>query len=470
MELFIGHKLLKRKDGYTVILYLDQELSEFAKDFDEIDSKERIGLERGIRDYIKEKLPNIKVKSINLMVGSLLVASLPFANIGVAKGAELKQIQTQNFRIHKVESGDTLAKISNKFGTTVSKLKDINALSSDIIYIGQELKVPQLQEGTYIVQAGDTLSELARKYNLNIEELKQANGLTGDRIYIGQTLTIPKHSDSPTVKRLPDGVFRVGAKGEEVRAIQIALNDLGYSLVEDGDYGPTTKRIVSDFQKQYDPLTVDGIYGPQTKEFLAQALLTDHAVLAEPSDTLALVNKNNSLPSNYIPANLVVPKVPFPFTEFHEKKLMREDAARALERLFTQAKEENINLYATSGYRSYERQKAIFTSKSMRYGLERANQFSAKPGESEHQTGLAMDVTSPKVNFLLSQSFGETKEGRWLKENASKFGFIIRYPQGKEDVTGYQYEPWHLRYVGNNHIAYTIASNGATLEEYLGMA
>ncbi|PRX27973.1 LAS superfamily LD-carboxypeptidase LdcB [Orenia metallireducens] len=470
MELFIGHKLLKRKDGYTVILYLDQELSEFAKDFDEIDSKERIGLERAIRDYIKEKLPNIKVKSINLMVGSLLVASLPFANIGVAKAAEPSQTQTQSLRTYKVESGDTLVKISNKFGTTVSKLKALNGLSSDLIYIGQTLKIPQLQDKTHIVQAGDTLSELARRYNLSLQGLKRTNGLTGDRIYIGQALTIPKQDELPSVKRLPDEVFRVGDRGEGVKAIQIALNDLGYSLVEDGAYGPTTERIVSDFQKQYDALNVDGIYGPKTKEYLAEALLTDHIVLAEPSDTLALVNKNNSLPSNYIPENLVVPDVPFPFTEFHEKKLMREDAARALERLFAKAKEENIALYATSGYRSYDRQKAIFTSKSMRYGLERANQFSAKPGESEHQTGLAMDVTSPKVNFALSQSFGETREGRWLKENAPKFGFIIRYPEGKEEVTGYQYEPWHLRYLGNNHIAYTIASNGATLEEYLGMA
>jgi LAS superfamily LD-carboxypeptidase LdcB len=466
MELFIGHKLVKREDGYTVVLYLDQELTEFAKDFDGIGNKERRDLERGIRDYIKEKLPNIKVKSVNLMLGSLLVASLSFANIEIARGAEVNQPQIQNLRTYRVKSGDTLAKISEKFGTTISKLKAINGLSGNLIYIGQELKLPQLQEGTHIVQAGDTLSKLARKYNLSVEKLKRVNGLAGDKIYIGQALTIPNQGNLSTID-LPDGVFRVGDRGKEVKSIQVALNNLGYSLVEDGVYGPTTKRIVTDFQSQYDALKVDGIYGPKTKEYLAEALLTDHTILADPSDTLALVNKGNSLPSNYIPANLVVPNVPFPFPEFHEKKLMREDAARALEKLFAKAKEDGIELYATSGYRSYDRQKAIFTSKSMQYGLERANQFSAKPGESEHQTGLAMDVTSPKVDFRLTQSFGETREGKWLKENAPKFGFIIRYPQGKQDITGYQYEPWHLRYVGNNHISYEIASNGATLEEYL---
>ncbi|WFD10251.1 D-alanyl-D-alanine carboxypeptidase family protein [Tepidibacter hydrothermalis] len=191
-------------------------------------------------------------------------------------------------------------------------------------------------------------------------------------------------------------------------------------------------------------------------------------VVLNPSDILVMVNKKNSLPSNYIPENLVVPNIPFPFKEFHSKKLMRQDAALALEKLFNKAKQDEINLYATSGYRSYDRQKSIFESNAKKYGIEKANQFSAKPGESEHQTGLAMDVTSPSVNYHLTQRFGETKEGIWLKQNAAQFGFIIRYPKGKEDITGYKYEPWHLRYVGKE-TAQKITNQNITLEEYFGV-
>jgi LAS superfamily LD-carboxypeptidase LdcB len=146
---------------------------------------------------------------------------------------------------------------------------------------------------------------------------------------------------------------------------------------------------------------------------------------------------------------------------------MRPEAATALEKMFNRAKQENINLYATSGYRSFDRQARIFNSNVEQYGLHEANQFSARPGESEHQTGLAMDVTSPTVNFHLTKDFGATKEGEWLKKNAAKFGFIIRYPEEKEEITGYTYEPWHIRYIGD-HSAQRIAENNSTLEEYLG--
>ena len=184
------------------------------------------------------------------------------------------------------------------------------------------------------------------------------------------------------------------------------------------------------------------------------------------SRDILLVNKNNSLAGNYLPLNLIVPAVPFSFEGFQEKKLMQEQAAEALEELFTEAQADNIDLYAVSGYRSYQRQESIFKRQVARYGLLQANQVSARPGESEHQTGLAMDVTSPQVNFKLVQDFGTTKAGQWLQEHAAQFGFIIRYPTGKEEITGYQYEPWHIRYVGTK-VAQKIVSRGLTLEEYL---
>lgn len=185
-----------------------------------------------------------------------------------------------------------------------------------------------------------------------------------------------------------------------------------------------------------------------------------------PDDLLVLVNKTYRLPRDYQPDDLVIPNVPFPFEGTHEKKLLRAEAAQALEELFAESKKEGLELFAISGYRSFTRQKTIFPNNVLRVGFAQANQFSAFPGESEHQTGLAMDVSSRAVNFNLVEAFAETAEGIWLKENAHRFGFIIRYPKGKEEVTGYTYEPWHLRYVGQE-TAQKIHELNITLEEYI---
>ncbi|QZY54855.1 M15 family metallopeptidase [Crassaminicella profunda] len=188
-------------------------------------------------------------------------------------------------------------------------------------------------------------------------------------------------------------------------------------------------------------------------------------IIQNVDDLLVLVNKNRNLPSNYVPKDLVVPKVCFPFKGKYPKKQMRKEAAFALEELFKAAENENIYIYALSGYRSYNRQKNIFNYKVRTIGKEVTTQISAYPGQSEHQTGLAMDVTSKSVRFRLVEGFENTKEGKWLKENCHQYGFIIRYPKEKEDITGYSYEPWHIRYVGKEGAAYIVANN-ITLEEF----
>ncbi len=182
---------------------------------------------------------------------------------------------------------------------------------------------------------------------------------------------------------------------------------------------------------------------------------------------LLLVNKEvGVLAEDYVPANLVVPNVAFS-TNVAERKLMVKEAAEALEKMFAEASNAGITLHAQSGYRSYSTQAVIFDSYVGGFGMEEASTFSAKPGESEHQTGLAMDVTSESVDNQLVQEFGDTPEGQWVKQHAAEFGFIIRYLQGKENITGYMYEPWHIRYVGVEHAKY-IAEHNLTLEEYLG--
>ncbi|MBB3112043.1 D-alanyl-D-alanine carboxypeptidase [Paenibacillus phyllosphaerae] len=182
--------------------------------------------------------------------------------------------------------------------------------------------------------------------------------------------------------------------------------------------------------------------------------------------TLVLVNKTRNLPSNYVPADLVKVNVPFSFSGDSPKKQMRKIAAEALEKLFAAAKKDGISIKAVSGYRSYATQKAIFDRNVKLKGEKVANQTSARPGQSEHQTGLAMDISSASVNYELEQSFGDTKEGKWLAKNAPKYGFIIHYGKGLEKQTGYSYEPWHVRYVGV-YMASVITASNQSLDTFL---
>jgi len=190
-------------------------------------------------------------------------------------------------------------------------------------------------------------------------------------------------------------------------------------------------------------------------------------VVTNTDDILVLVNKRRNLPADYKPSDLVVPNVRFSFKEKLEKRYLRKEAALALEELFNEAEKEGIILYAVSGYRSYNTQKTLFENKVKKVGFEAANLLVAYPGQSEHQTGLAMDVSCQSVGFTLEEDFGQTTEGIWLSENAHKFGFIIRYGKDTTNITGYSYEPWHIRYVGKD-AAKEIYDLNITLEEYLG--
>lgn len=179
----------------------------------------------------------------------------------------------------------------------------------------------------------------------------------------------------------------------------------------------------------------------------------------------ALVNKEHSLEDNYAPDDLVTVDVPT-VLENPEVNQLREVAADALKEMFDEAKESGIYLHARSGYRSYETQVQLFQNYVEQHGEEAANRYSAKPGQSEHQTGLVMDVTSESMDFQLDESFDETEEGKWLRDHAHEYGFIIRYPKDGEDMTGYMYEPWHIRYLGVD-MATNVYESGLTYEQYL---
>ncbi len=184
-----------------------------------------------------------------------------------------------------------------------------------------------------------------------------------------------------------------------------------------------------------------------------------------PESISVLVNNLHKLPESYSPPDLIYVDIPFVFQDKTEKRKMRAEAAGAIKDLYTDAKEQGISLLGVSAYRSHATQTALFQSYVRKDGYEEAKTYSALPGTSEHETGLAIDVTGGDGKCPAEDCFGGTKEAIWLEENAADYGFIIRYPKGKKAITGYQYEPWHLRYVGKS-IALIIMNKGITLEEY----
>ena len=183
---------------------------------------------------------------------------------------------------------------------------------------------------------------------------------------------------------------------------------------------------------------------------------------AESLSQLALVNRNFRLASNFSPGDLRVVNV----RSVNGNHRLRGAAANAAENLFQSASNSGHTLLATSGYRSFATQQATHNHWINVLGPEQARRVSAQPGHSEHQLGLALDVSTLGLGGALSSNFSNTPEGRWLRNNAHRFGFIIRYPQNREADTGYAYEPWHIRFVGVS-AATEIFNRGWILEEFL---
>ncbi|MDD6208277.1 MAG: M15 family metallopeptidase [Clostridiales bacterium] len=186
-----------------------------------------------------------------------------------------------------------------------------------------------------------------------------------------------------------------------------------------------------------------------------------------PDSITVLVNKSYPLSQDYVPKDLTVPDIPFHEPGFEEKKQLRKAASDAIEELFDAAGKEGLSLCGVSGYRSYTRQNEIYTSNLRTKGSAYTEQYSAKPGYSEHQTGLAMDISTSSIHYSLDERFFDTPEGEWVSKNAHLYGFIIRYPKDKSSATEYAYEPWHIRYVGVE-LATLLYENNLTLDEYYG--
>ena len=291
---------------------------------------------------------------------------------------------------------------------------------------------------------------------------------------------------TPTVTHTPaelqaQGIFTVGASGDEVTRLQQRLKDLGYLNGKvDGKYGGGTKRAVISFQRR-NGLKTDGVAGETT---LAK-LYADDAVAApentEPVDVLAgevpmLVNADHPVDEYFVPADLVYLK------DVLDKKLVTikykktqgvRTAVEALQTMLEAAKEDKITKWQISAaYRSWDDQVKLLNAKISSYRKKNKDWSSSKarraalksvaePGCSEHHLGLAFDI-----NVKGAKTFSSTKQYKWLKENCWDYGFIMRYTKEKEKITGFTAEAWHIRYVGVNHAKY-MQEHDLCLEEYI---
>jgi zinc D-Ala-D-Ala carboxypeptidase len=208
-----------------------------------------------------------------------------------------------------------------------------------------------------------------------------------------------------------------------------------------------------------------GLHDGQGQDSANDKVRTQELTAAKEQGLLILVNKQHPVNKEYKPDDLTAMKY-FVSNRSAETRFMRAAAVTAFNQLVEKAAQDGIDLKMTTAYRSYGFQKILFDNYVSQSGEAAANRFSAKPGQSEHQTGLAVDVSSSAIDYQLTEDFGETAEGKWLAAHAHEFGFIIRYPKDKESITGYLYEPWHIRYVGK-FAAKDIYDQNLTLEEYL---
>jgi D-alanyl-D-alanine carboxypeptidase len=214
-----------------------------------------------------------------------------------------------------------------------------------------------------------------------------------------------------------------------------------------------------------DVLTIPGVTVtpvPSTDEPTETPAVTDPPVTEV--TLLQLVDKQHALPTDYVPPELV--PVPAAYVAPGYSATLNATALAALQDMLNAAQLLGYDVRVVSGYRSYADQQYTYNYWVEQLGQVEADRISARPGHSEHQLGMTADVGSAASGWDLTEGFGSTPEGQWLDANGAAYGFVVSYPQGKEDITGYAYEPWHLRYIGPDAAA-SYKASGLTLNQYL---
>lgn len=263
-----------------------------------------------------------------------------------------------------------------------------------------------------------------------------------DKGYSDQDISLIVNADNSVIKK----------------CLEIAYNKILIGIISDKRFNPNLLKRYIDFSVKNTSLSADGIVATVNsgKDLIqASGFYANISKVDLDKGYLMLVNKNNQLSSTYTPANLVS------IIKCGSGK-MESTALAAYIRMCEVMENEGLNIKVQSSYRSYSTQSSLYNNYVNRYNQAYADTFSARAGHSEHQTGLALDLVSKSTDF---SNFSDSPEFRWLVNNAYKYGYILRYPSGKESITGYKFESWHWRYIGIADAA-KMKNMGITFDEY----
>lgn len=327
--------------------------------------------------------------------------------------------------------------------------------------------ISNIENGSIVDEEEKIDTSKVGKRKINV---KLVNDYNDEEMYSFEVNIID--DEKPTIKSEDKIVIGIGDEVDLLSGVAVSDNydkelkatvSGEYDINKDGEY--KLEYVVKDSSgnecvKEF-TLVVEK---PKYKRMANKTFITDNGYTMKIIDGVAYVdgiliaNKTYYLPENYVPVD------PYAKLSYSCVNCLEKNVMDAYQEMNADAKTLGLKLWLASGYRSYANQKDLYNNYVKRDGVKAADTYSARPGHSEHQTGLSFDLNS------VSSSFADTDEGKWIQDNCYRYGFIIRYPKGKESVTGYMYEPWHLRYVGEE-LAKKIYNNGnwLTLEEYFGI-
>lgn len=321
-------------------------------------------------------------------------------------------------------------KVGNKTYQEKIAWNELNIEDEKVYYAGQ-------YKGLFIVKKKlyEVVLTVVDDVAPTIDEVKDITIYENEEVDLLKDIQVSDNSHDE-VKIEVKGAYDWAKKGEYPLVYE-ATDKVGNVTTKEFTLTVKEKEVVE--PKIVNPNTSNVVVGTTSKGYTIEKKNGIYYI-----NNILIANKTYALPSSYAPGLL-------------------PELTSAFEKLKAGASADGINLKIVSGFRSFSSQNSIYNNYVNRDGKIGADTYSARAGHSEHQTGLAIDLNS------LMFDFGETKEGQWIQNNAYKYGFIIRYPEGKETITGYRYEPWHLRYVGSLSEELYNGGNWITLEEYLGI-
>ena len=368
---------------------------------------------------------NKRKKSIRKKI-SLLIISFVFINILTFLPLNIKNMPLLAGYLLTKEDIISNEEFIMKFNYVKDNVKYLYIDSSDSDLHSEVDKVEALLNEGVTEKVKILISDLTNRFN----EISSKNQLELEKLF-------NEANDEKLEGFFEDEIETVNGYKEEFENL---YKDKKYS--EAKEVLDSLREYIENNKKLANTRKINEVYDEKSEE---------DPSLREPKyiNGILIVNKEYGLPDTYAPGE-------------------NAEAREAFERMKTDAANEGIYLNAFSTYRSYYTQERLYSNYVYTYGQAPTDTFSARPGFSEHQTGLAFDIGGLDRSLWAQVDFMYTEEAKWLKENCHKYGFILRYPEGKEWKTGYMYESWHFRYIGVEH-SVNFANSDLTLEEYLGL-